>query len=337
MKHYHFELKNEIFKKLKLLAFIVILFQINEINAQEVKCSGCKQLIGGKYIVEDGDSYHPNHFVCAKCNKPINGNYYKKDGKIFDTECYTNSVAPDCAVCDKPLMGQYLTDLYGMNYHHFHEKEIHRCDNCNRIISQNTTKGGVNYTDGRYICNICNKHAVKSDAEYDRSLNKIFSRLQNYGLNLNLDNVALYPVDRTELKNVSDGRYSNSARGYCQTKVTSQNWGGKSEVSKSHTIYILDKIPLKYIEATLAHELMHVWISENVDHKLSNQLEEGSCNFIAYTNLKSDYSDDAQNIIKLMKNDPDPIYGHGFRKVYENFRGKYLSELLNYLKRYKSL
>ncbi|NOX64370.1 MAG: protein DA1 [Chlorobi bacterium] len=115
------------------------------------------------------------------------------------------------------------------------------------------------------------------------------------------------------------------------------NHGSKTKISKSHKIFILNKIPAKYIEATLAHELMHVWINENIDHKLSKQLEEGTCNFISYTYLKSDYSEDAQNIIKQMKDDHDPIYGDGFRKVYNNFKGKYLSELLNYLKHHKSL
>ena len=84
----------------KILAFILLLFQINEINAQEVKCNACNQVIDGKYIIVDGNAYHPNHFVCAKCNRPINGNYYKKDGKYFDAQCYANSEAPKCAVCD---------------------------------------------------------------------------------------------------------------------------------------------------------------------------------------------------------------------------------------------
>ena len=321
----------------KILVFIILLFQINEINAQEVKCNACNKVIEGKYIIVDGNAYHPNHFVCAKCNRSINGNYYKKDGKYFDAQCYANSEAPKCSVCDKPLTGKYLTDLYGLKYHPHHENEIHRCDNCNMLISQNTTKGGVKYSDGRYICNICKKKAVTTETEYTRSLSKIISGLKNYGLNINLNNVEVHAVDRNKLKNVSDGKYSNSARGYCLTTVKESNWGLSSKITKSHSIYVLDKVPPKYIEATLAHELMHVWINENVEHKLSSKLEEGSCNFIAYTYMKSDYSVDAQNIIKQMKDNPDPIYGDGFRKVYSNFKGKYLSELLNYLKRYKTL
>jgi len=324
-------------KIIKILVFFTLLVQMNDINAQEVKCKACNKVIEGKYIVVDENAYHPNHFVCAKCNKPIKGNYYKKDGKYFDEQCYANSVAPKCAVCDKPLTGQYLTDFYGIKYHAYHEKELHRCDNCNRLISQNTTKGGVQYPDGRYICNICRKKAVTTELEYQRSLKKIISSLKNYGLNISLNNVEVRAVDKNELKRVSDKNYSNSARGYCLTTVMKTDHGSTTEISKSHKIFVLDQIPAKYIEATLAHELMHVWINENIDHKLSKQLEEGTCNFISYTYLKSDYSEDAQNIIKQMKDDHDPIYGDGFRKIYNNFKGKYLSELLNYLKHHKSL
>ena len=321
----------------KILALIILLLLNSDINAQEVKCKTCKQLIEGKYIVVDGDTYHQKCFICLKCNRPINGNYYKKDGKIFDEKCYVDSEAPKCEVCDKPLAGKYKTDLYGIKFHAYHENELHRCDNCNRIISQNTTKGGVTYSDGRNMCNICRKKTVTTEAEYTRSLKNLISALKNYGLNISLDNVEVNAVDRDVLKKVSDSKYSNSARGYCKTIVEERRLGSKTEITRSHTIYVLDRVPRKYIEATLAHELMHVWINENVEHKLSSQLEEGSSNFISYTYLKSDYSEDAQNLIKQMKEDPDPIYGDGFRKVYINFKGKYLSELLNYLKRYSTL
>lgn len=321
----------------KIIVFIILLTQINDINAQETKCKACNEIIDGKYIVIDGKAFHPNHFVCAKCNKPLTGNYYKKNGKYFDAQCYANSEAPRCAVCDQPLTGKYLIDPNGLKYHQTHEKELSRCDNCNRLISQKTTKGGVKYSDGRSICNICKKNAVTTEAEYTRSQNKTLLGLKNYGLNISLDNVEVHAVDRIKLKKVSNKYYSNSARGYCQTTVEERNSGLTSEVIRTHTIYVLDKVPPKYIELTLAHELMHVWINENVEHKLSSKLEEGSCNFIAYTYMKSDYSVEAQNILKQMQESPDPIYGDGFRKVYNNFKGKYLSELLNYLKRYKTL
>jgi len=321
------------YKKTKIITFLVLFIIINNISAQDLKCTGCKKSITEKYIVIDEEPFHPNCFVCSKCNRPINGNYYKKDGKIFDAQCYTNF----CDVCGEPLMGKYKTDIYGIKFHPHHENELNRCDNCNMMISQKTTKGGVTYSDGRNICNICRKKVVTTDTEYSRSLKSLISALRNYGLNISLNNVEVNAVDRDELKRVSNSKYSNSARGYCETIVEERRLGSTTEVTRSHTIYILDRVPKKYIEATLAHELMHVWINENVKHRLSSQLEEGSCNFISYTYLKSDYSEDAQNLIKQMKDNPDPIYGDGFRKVYSNFKGKYLSELLNYLKRYKTL
>ena len=318
--------------------FISLLLMQSSLSfAQNIKCFNCNKKIIGEYIVIDGRSFHSNHFTCSKCNKPINGNYYKNDGKYFDSNCFSTFIAPKCDVCAQPIDGNYQTDLYGLKYHPYHEKELHRCDNCNMLISQNTSKGGVTYSDGRKICNICKEKAVSTEAQYSRSLQKIISQLKNYGLVLDLQNVDIFAVDRNKLKEVSNRNYSNSARGYCQVEILKTSSGTDVKINKSYKIYVLDRIPAKYIESTIAHELMHVWISENVTHKLSSQLEEGSCNFISYTYLKSDYSTDAQSIIKQLKDDPDNTYGDGFRKVYNRFSGRYLSEFLSYLKKNKTI
>ncbi len=322
---------NQIFQRSGMRKFFffllfLVLTQSPLSFAQDIKCFNCKKKIIGEYIVIDGRSFHPKHFTCSKCNKPINGNYYKNDGKYFDSNCFVTFVAPKCDVCSQPMDGKYQTDLYGLKYHPHHEKELHRCDNCNMLISQKTSKGGVTYSDGRKICNICKGKAVTTEAQYSISLQKIITQLKNYGLILDLKNVKIFAVDRIKLKDISDRNYSNSARGYCQIEILKTSNGSDIKVNKSYKIFVLNKIPAKYVESTIAHELMHVWISENVTHKLSSQLEEGSCNFISYTYLKSDYSTDAQNIIKQLKDDPDKTYGDGFRKVYRRFSGRYLGE-----------
>jgi len=96
-------------------------------------------------------------------------------------------------------------------------------------------------------------------------------------------------------------------------------------------------IPTKYAESTIAHELMHVWISENITKKLAPKLEEGSCNYISYIYLKSDYSQDAIDIIKQLKENNDKIYGNGYRKVFERFNGREFNQFLNYLKTNSSI
>jgi hypothetical protein len=140
-------------------------------------------------------------------------------------------------------------------------------------------------------------------------------------------------VDLNELQKISGNVHSKSINGYTLIEVKTLD-GGKSF---SHTVYILSGIPAKYAESTIAHELMHIWIGENIEHKLSLKFLEGSCNYISYTYLKSDYSSDAKDIIKQLENNPDAIYGDGFRKVYKKFKGRDFNLFLNYIRENKSI
>ncbi len=313
---------------LKTTTIILFLLFISTSVGQTVKCNYCKSKIEGKYIIVDGKAYHQNHFKCAKCNKPILGSYNKKNGKYYDKECYAKLFFPKCSVCGKPIDGKYYIDEFGLKYHQYHEKKLNRCDNCNRLISDKTTRGGVKYGDGRNICNLCNRKKLNSYNKYEQSFNRVISRLGNYGLRFNKSSMELKVVNLTELRRVSGSRYSKNIKGYTATNI---RVFGNSKTFK-HTIYVLSEIPPKYAEATIAHEFMHVWISENLNHQLSKQLEEGSCNYISYTYLKSDYSDDAKYIMKQLHSNPDKIYGGGYRKVYNRFRGRNFKLFLDYIR-----
>ncbi len=315
-----------IFKK---IYFIIFLFVASTTIAQTLKCNYCNKDIASEYIMVDDNSYHKNHFKCANCNKPIDGNYYSKSEKYFDNKCYEKLFLQKCDVCNEPITGEYLVDLYGMKIHKYHEAQLNNCDNCNRIISKETTRGGVKYSDGRNICNICYGKRLTSFGDYKNSLNNVINRLRNYQLTFNLSSIKLKTVDLYTLQQISGSRFSKSIKGYTRTNIETSG----SMKTFQHTIYVLNNIPPKYVESTIAHELMHIWISENIKHKLSSQLEEGSCNYISYTYLKSDYSSDAKDILKQLQNNPDKIYGDGYRKVYERFRGRDFNLFLNYLKK----
>ena len=316
---------------IKILFLFFIFF--STVSGQNLKCNFCNKPITEEYILVDGKAFHKNHFRCANCYKQIKGEYFKKDGKYYDKECFEKLFMPKCAICGKPINGEYLVDLYGVKIHKYHENSLTKCDNCNRIISEQTTKGGVKYNDGRNICKICYQKRLNSIAEYETSLNRVIKRLANYELTFNRKNISLKIVDLKGLQKVSGKKYSKNIKGYTKTKI--EFFLGKK--SFEHTIFILNGIPAKYAESTIAHELMHVWINENVDHKLAPQLEEGSCNYVSYTYLKSDYTDDAKDIIKQLKNNPDKIYGDGFRKVYDRFRGRDFDLFLDYLRKNRTI
>ena len=318
---------------LKKTCFILFLFVATITLGQTKKCNYCKKPIDGKYFVVDGNAYHKNHFICANCINPIEGEYSAKNGKYYDKKCFEKLFSLKCTICNELISGEYLIDDFGLKYHRYHETKLKRCDNCNMLISENTTQGGVEYSDGRSICNLCKNKSINSVGDYERSLKKVIGRLKNYGLRFNESTIKLKIVDLNELRRISENGLSKHIRGFTYTNIRTS--GDKKTFS--HIIYILNGIPPTYAEATIAHEIMHVWINLNIEHKLSSILEEGSCNYISYTYLKSDYSSDAENIIKQLQNNPDKIYGDGYRKVYDQFRGKDFNLFLNYLKKNRTI
>jgi DNA-directed RNA polymerase subunit RPC12/RpoP len=80
-------------------------------------CKQCGQLIFGNYITALGATWHPEHFVCAACHKPIgDASFHEYKGRPYHAECYLQQVAPRCAYCGKPLVGQYEV-VDGKPYH----------------------------------------------------------------------------------------------------------------------------------------------------------------------------------------------------------------------------
>ncbi|MGE5682268.1 MAG: LIM domain-containing protein, partial [Bacillota bacterium] len=201
---------------LKVLLLLVFLpFYLWAQNAPE--CSYCGKEITGKYLEAEGKYFHPRHFLCAKCRKVITASFMEKDGKFFHPDCYSvseglvcnfcnkiikseyvtesgkkyhpdcyeSNVAPKCSICGKALTGDYSIDLYNNKYHSYHNRELSRCDNCGRIISERTTKGGKSYSDGRNICNICFKDAVFDNSQINSLLSKVILSLKTLGLQIN--------------------------------------------------------------------------------------------------------------------------------------------------------
>ncbi|GAB4128573.1 MAG: hypothetical protein Fur0015_02340 [Ignavibacteriales bacterium] len=311
--------------------FFLILIVAN-ITAQDKVCDYCKQKIKGEYIIVEDKFYHANHFLCGKCGKPIEGEYVENENKFYHPECYNESFVPKCDVCGQPLSGEYFQDLYGNKYHPKHLSESERCDNCDRLISERITKGGYKLSDGRSLCKLCFDDAVPSNSVYDFLLRSVIDKLRNFGVNLPNDKIKIQPVNRIGLKKSAGNEYNDRLRGYCKMENTETTFGRETKKKFNAIIYVLNKIPQDYTESIIAHELMHIWIDQNTKHRQSKMLEEGSCNFISYKIIMSGNSKNKKDILQLLLNDPDAVYGDGFRKVYEKFKSKQVVELLNYLK-----
>lgn len=353
--------------KLRITLSAAILFSflfICSVQAQEKTCVQCGKQISGKYLIVEGKNYHPEHFLCGKCGKSINGNYtkegskfyhpdcytvhgelicaecgkeldgeyYVSGGKKYHKECYTNSVLPKCAVCLEPLSGTYTIDAYGNKYHSFHNKELNKCSCCDRLISKNTTGGGNSLSDGRYICNICGATSVYSQREIERTFDLTAQRLISMGLKIDLSRISVKGVDINGMKQHADN-YTAGMQGYCSSETEKEYVNGKlNRTTTTHVIYVLNGLPSILLESVIAHELMHAWLYDNTHNKHSSKIAEGSCNYISYLYLVENKVKQSNDFLRKLENNPDPVYGGGFREIRNRFSGRPIRELLEFLK-----
>lgn len=281
------------------------------------KCAHCGKAIVGQYYEIDGKLYHSDCYKqniadkCAHCGKPLTGEYIEAGGKHYHNDCYDNYIALRCAVCGQIIRDEYKVDYWGNKIHPEHYDRLPQCEHCSRLISENTTGGGVTYSDGRHVCNICKKTAVTDPDLAYRLMEKVMERLKSLGIEIKHKGIKLHLVDRQTLWKHS-GSHKPRESGLAQCE--SNSIAGLFKVRK-YNIYVLTGMPQVGLETILAHELMHVWLYSHGRESTEPALCEGSCQYAAYMYLNRSVDKMAKYEIQTFMDDSDPIYGEGFRRV----------------------
>ncbi|MCP4704693.1 MAG: hypothetical protein GY865_08795, partial [candidate division Zixibacteria bacterium] len=176
-------------------------------------CEGCSQSLVGKEFIRKNDNllckkcYEVKFTLkCVICGETIQGQYLQRNGQIYHKKCYDRSYGNHCSFCQKIIDGDYLTDFWGNKYHQYHENNEPFCLYCRRFISEDISKGGSVYNDGRNICGICKKTTVDNIREAEKLMSFITQKLNKYGLKIDLTNVELKLVDRNHLANLAHSR-----------------------------------------------------------------------------------------------------------------------------------
>ena len=299
------------------------------LHAGQPVCATCGRSIDSDYVTAGGETYHAEHFVCALCKEVLDGEYIVHEGRNYHPSCYTNRVAPRCALCSKVLEKRYIEDYWGNSYHARHDGEEPRCDYCKRFISDRLTKGGVTYDDGRVVCRLCSGRAIDRDEEARALLRSVAASLRDFGIDVDAGAVRLHLIDRRELKRRA-GSGRKDFQGFTSfQQETLRGIPGAAAID----IWMLWGLPREEAVSTLAHELMHVWLTFRDRNQKNGALSEGSCNYAAYLVLGKESGPLSPYIVEAMMEDDDPDYGKGFRRVKrfaeEKGIGKWLQWIAN--------
>ena len=315
-----------------IVFFILFIFSFL-ISSETSFCYHCNKTMYGVVNIFSGKKYHPKCYKnyvqarCEICSELINGLHNIIEDKRFHQNCYINNILEKCKICNKPIKDQYYEDYWGNRYHKSHDINFSKCDNCNRIISENITGGGYSINKERFICNICKPDVVNSKSQVNKSVKNVVKLLENIGIyvNSNLMPITLVKT-RKQLTKISNNNYNN-IQGYTHYKEkTSLN----KVISQTSHIYILSDLNLEIFESVLAHEICHVFIFMN-RYKLSSAITEGFCNLASELVYENYNTEIAKYALESMYLDTHPDYGLGFKKMRKLLNNKGWHYLLDTL------
>jgi DNA-directed RNA polymerase subunit RPC12/RpoP len=273
-------------------------------------CKGCGQPIWGNYLSALNATWHPEHFVCAACGRPIAGaSFQMHEDAPYHSECFRDRIAPRCAYCGKPLMGEYLVDQWGTRYCKEHQSQFPHCAYCGRLVPPQDQEMGKDAV----RCPVCRSTEIET-AEVAKP---IFSQLIRWvgaqGLRYNNLPISLELCDRAKLAHYLNER--NQAHSLGATMSTSYLQNGQVVRMEVRGVAVLRGLPSTLFQGVTVHELGHVWLIANGISNLPSWAEEGFCELLSHRYYMGLNTSEGRYHATAIERNGDPIYGEGFRRV----------------------
>jgi hypothetical protein len=281
------------------------------------ECYHCGGAIAGRFVQYDGHIYHTDCYEkyvaprCGVCGEPIIGTWIVYEGGTYHQHCYEAKVALRCSVCGEIIEGEYLYDHWGNAYHSWHSSEIAHCSFCGRLLSDPEAGGGKRLHGDKFVCSKCDRDAVRDADEAAELLEQVRHHLAEVGITIRHQQIGfdlITPQRMAELSNTHDSDH------FGLTQYQESLWLGLLSEQK-FSVSVLEGMPRMHFILTAAHELMHVWLYLNAPEKGDQALVEGSCNYAGLLVLQKYDDEMVEYVIRQLEEEPDSIYGEGFRRV----------------------
>ena len=235
-----------------------------------------------------------------------------------------NGLTPDrCVICDKPLLGSCRVDKWGQKVCVDHELLFCTC--CGRI----TRPADVHLPDGRNVCSFCIGRTVRKPEHIEW----VYSRVQDIFERNFLTLPGKIPEEIVTSEQMLSHYSKPTHTGTVPSGLTVSGGVALFGMPMKHKVYMLDYQHKVLFGGVLAHELLHVWQNEH-RIKLPPHYSEGFCNLGSYLFYKYIDNELSQQHAQWMLENPDPIYGDGFRQVkaiFESEGGRNLEKTIEIL------
>ncbi|HEV2660896.1 MAG TPA: protein DA1, partial [Ktedonobacteraceae bacterium] len=273
-------------------------------------CKACGQPVWGHYLSAHGSTWHPEHFTCAACGRPIAGaSFQLHEDAPYHLDCYRDRVAPRCAYCGKPLVGEYLVDQWGTQYCKEHQSQFPRCAYCGRLVPPRDREQGSDTV----RCPVCRFTAIETAEAAKPIFSQLIRWVGSQGLRYNNLRLSMELCGRATL--ARHLREHSQTHSLGATMSTSYMQDGQMLQTEVSGVAVLHGLPSTLFQGVTVHELGHVWLIVQGVQGLPAWAEEGFCELLSYRYYKELNTPESRYHASAIENNPDPVYGEGFHRV----------------------
>ena len=229
-----------------------------------------------------------------------------------------------CIYCNKTIDGRYVEDRYGnvCCVSHIDNHEVGVCGECLKLVPLQ----GNSLSDGRIICPDCMKIAVTPSRPYYWIEKQVLARLHNWGFgNLDMNRITIWTATSKEMAMYRKDDINVFNEGFCRLFPDTMKVD----------LFVESHLTKNHFAGVLAHELLHAWNFQNLIINIPDEWSEGMCNLSSFLTYKSIGFPLARIYEENMMNDPDPIYGDGFRMVLDYYNRNGWDGIRKYIQQFK--
>jgi len=224
----------------------------------------------------------------------------------------------ECFICKKFLLGQYYIDVYERAICDVHlNNEVVECSSCAGFTSTDNP-----LPDGLYLFNLCGYKVIKPGDWCEHLKKNAINSLVSVGFSdLNIKD---FTIEIVTAQKLAEFNKDMNNRGIV---ISSESRGVLTRRKFIHNIYMLTHLNSVEFEGSLAHLMLHAWqIQNNIN--MSPKMTEGLCNLGCYLIWIKMASSLAKIYLHNIHENPCPIYGDGFREMFEMYEEFGWAELI---------
>ena len=206
------------------------------------------------------------------------------------------NISATCLICGHPLWGTYYVDSYGNKVCEQHYETVVHCSCCGCFCG----KESVDLSDGVIVCKDCHQN-IPSDEE----CKQIIRHIRRVYRSLPIGAIPSFRLLRIPAAEWSEGRSVS---------------GLASRAGRTYSIKVPEYLSKTVLAEVLAHEMLHLWLYDKGVSK-KQRIIEGFCNLGSFEILSRIKTEKARVKRESILENPDAIYGDGFRivkKVYDD-------------------